>query len=737
VSARDEPLDLRLLPAAAVVWAVAGVAVRLPAGGLLAAASGVVAAVAAWGAASVAGAAAARRRASSGGAGAVVATGRTARARGRTAVARTVARTAARAGGGAGSAADAGRRQGRVDARRGQSGGQVLLVLGAVAVLLLTTAAQVRARETGDLRALAAEGARVRIVGVVRSTPTVLGGPADDAAARDGPADDDAARDGPADDEAARDGPGDHDAVRDGPAGTGGGERAAGAGAAGAVGVAGAAAAAGAVGVAGAAGAVGVEGAAGAVGVAGAAGAVGVEGAAGAVGVAGAARAGTGDDHGRAVVRFLVAARAVQVLDAPGRDGLRSGDDALGAPVATGAAVDVLAPASAAALAYGTQVQVDLRLTPAPDRGARAVARGRALGDVGVRSPPPALLRVTEGLRAGLVVTARGVPGDAGRLLPGLAVGDVRAVGDLDAPMRVSGLAHLTAVSGAHFSLLGGVVLAAAARCRVPRRWRWCPVTVVLAGFVAVVHPGASVVRAAVMGAIGVLGLVAGRPSRTVPALAAAVVVLLVADPWLAADLGFVLSVVATAGIALLAGPLARTWSAGARRVPGERSGAGALATALAVPVAAQAVCAPVVLLLSPAVPLYAVPANLLAAPAVGPATVGGLLAALLAGPWPAAARCCALVAGAGCWWIATVARTAAGLPGAQVAWLGGAAGPVLLAGACAAALVLAVSASRGTLGACHPPPAPPCAGPHAAAPARPHRRGSPGTRWRSPPWSS
>lgn len=713
MSARDEPLDLRLLPAAAVVWAVAGVAVRLPAGALLAAASGVVAAVATWGAASVAGAAAARRRTSSGGAGAVVATGRTARARGRTAVARTVARTAARAGGGAGSAADAGRRQGRVDARRGQSGGQVLLVLGAVAVLLLTTAAQVRAREAGDLRALAAEGARVRIVGVVRSTPTVLGGPADDDA-RDGPADD--ARDAPADDDAARDGSADHDVVRDGPAGTGGGERAAGAGAAGAVGVAGAAAAAGAVGVAGAAGA---------------AGAVGVEGA------AGAARAGTGDDHGRAVVRFLVAARAVQVLDAPGRDDLRSGDDALGAPVATGAAVDVLAPASAAALAYGTLVQVDLRLTPAPDRGARAVARGRALGDVAVRSPPPALLRVTEGLRAGLVVTARGVPGDAGRLLPGLAVGDVRAVGDLDEPMRVSGLAHLTAVSGAHFSLLGGVVLAAAARCRVPRRWRWCPVTVVLGGFVAVVHPGASVVRAAVMGAIGVLGLVAGRPSRTVPALAAAVVVLLVADPWLAADLGFVLSVVATAGIALLAGPLARTWSAGARRAPGERSGAGALATALAVPVAAQAVCAPVVLLLSPAVPLYAVPANLLAAPAVGPATVGGLLAALLAGPWPAAAQCCALVAGAGCWWIATVARTAAGLPGAQVAWLGGAAGPVLLAGACAAALVLAVSASRGTLGACHPPPAPPRAGPHAAAPARPHRRGSPGTRWRSPPWSS
>lgn len=424
-----------------------------------------------------------------------------------------------------------------------------------------------------------------------------------------------------------------------------------------------------------------------------------------------------GGAAGDGLVRFLVAAGSVQV------DG-----QAGSAARPTRAAVEVLAPASAGDLAYGTEVELTARLVPARSRSDRAVVRARTAERPFVRAPPPVPLRATELLRTGLVRTSEDVPGDAGRLLPAVAVGDTRGVGDLDDAMRASGLAHLTAVSGAHFSLLGGVVLALTARCRVPRRWRWLPVALVMAGFVAVVHPGASVVRAAVMGAVGVLGLVAGRPARSVPALACAVVVLLVVDPWLARDLGFVLSVVATAGIALLALPLARRWSS--RAAPGaepeddlaagepgtepvERAGShmrpapsdprpvrarppSALAAALAVPVAAQAVCAPVVLLLSPTVPTYAVLANLAAAPAVAPATVGGLLAALLGPWWPAAATWCAQVAGAGCWWIAAVARTATRLPGGQIAWVGGAAGPVLLACASAAALVLVLRCRRG-----------------------------------------
>jgi competence protein ComEC len=527
VTAQDEPVDVRLVPAALAVWGAAAVVVPWSARALLTAGAllGLLAAAVA---------------------------------------ARSWARERGPAPDGSSSATGGARRSGW---------GQVTLVLGAVTVLLLATAGQARARAAGDLRGLADDGARVRLVGVVRSTPQAV------------------------------------------PGGGGG-----------------------------------------------------------------------------AGVRFLLAVRSVEVG---------------GAPTGTGAAVDVLAPASAAHLAYGTTVEVDARLSPVPDAARRAVARARASEEPQVRAPPPLVLRAADGLRTGLVATSAQVPGDAGRLLPAVAVGDTRGVGDLDEAMRVSGLAHLTAVSGAHFSLLGAVVLATAVRCRVPRRWRWLPVSAVMAAFVLVVQPGSSVVRAAVMGAVGVLGIVAGRPARSVPALACAVLLLVLVDPWLARDIGFTLSVVATAGIALLAGPLARRWSARTGTGSGaDRGGGGAgspaaptagpIATALAVPVAAQAVCAPVILVLSPAVPTYAVLANVVAAPAVGPATIGGLVAAVLGLFWPAGAAWCAQLAGAACWWIATVARTATGLPGAQVAWAEGVLGQVLLACACAAAVVLVLRCRRG-----------------------------------------
>lgn len=483
--------------------------------------------------------------------------------------------------------------------------GQAVLALGVVGVLLLTLAAQVRARESGYLRALAEDGARVRVTGVVRSTPQPVG---------ERPA---------ADDEPAR------------PPRT-----------------------------------VRFLLAAESVAMPSGSGPSTAPPTTGAATVAGPAESsgGAATDHGTT----------------PGST------SPSGAVVATGAAVEVYAPGSAAGIAYGSRVEVVARLSPARDPAGRAVVRARATEGVVLRAPPAAVLRVADDLRAGLRATAAGLPGDAGRLLPGVVVGDTRDLGDLAEPMRVAGLTHLTAVSGLHFSLVGGVALAGTRWCGVPRRWRWLPVGAVMLGFVVLVQPGASVVRAAVMGAVGLLGLVAGRPARSVPALAVTVVVLLVVDPWLARDVGFVLSVVATAGITLLAGPLTRRWTAPVRGADGRgRDARSVLVSALAVPVAAQVVCAPVILVLRPEVPTYGVLANVLVAPVVAPATLGGLLAVLLGPWWPAAAALGAQVAGAACWWVAAVARTTAAAPGAQVLWADGWLGVLLLAIAGAALLVL------------------------------------------------
>ncbi|GEK19503.1 ComEC/Rec2 family competence protein [Cellulomonas xylanilytica] len=341
----------------------------------------------------------------------------------------------------------------------------------------------------------------------------------------------------------------------------------------------------------------------------------------------------------------------------------------------------VLGPSSWAALPAGARVAATGRLRAA-ETGTRTVAVLLSSGVPELVAAPPRADAAAARFRAGVRTLAATLPGDAGALYAGITVGDTSAIPDpLEDALRTAGLTHVTAVSGAHFSLVAALVLALTSAVRLPRPVRVVLTLAAMAAMVLVVHPSPSVLRAAAMGAVALLGVLLGRPHRAPAALGATVVLLLVADPWLAGELGFVLSVLATGALVLLGGPLADRWS-GALGRPA--------ATALALPVAAQLVCAPVVLLLTPAVSLYAIPANLLAAPAVAPATVLGLAAGCVAPWWFDGAQVLALGAGAACWWIGAVGRVAAAAPGAQVAWLPGWTGAVLLAvaGACAIRLL-------------------------------------------------
>jgi len=202
-----------------------------------------------------------------------------------------------------------------------------------------------------------------------------------------------------------------------------------------------------------------------------------------------------------------------------------------------------------------------------------------------------------------------------------------------------------------------------------------------LLGFLVLARPQPSVLRATVMGLVTVAALGTGRRRAGVPALCAATVGLLLVDPWLARSYGFVLSVLATAGLLVLAGPWTRTLR---RWLPTP------VAAAVAVPAAAQAVCAPVVVLLSAQVSLVAVPANLLVAPAVPPATVLGVLAAVTAPLSQPVAGAVGWAAGAPAWWIVTVAGVAARLPGAALDWPATPVGAVLLAVAIVGAILVA-----------------------------------------------
>ncbi|WP_345764452.1 ComEC/Rec2 family competence protein [Diaminobutyricibacter sp. McL0608] len=353
--------------------------------------------------------------------------------------------------------------------------------------------------------------------------------------------------------------------------------------------------------------------------------------------------------------------------------------------------VVVFANSEAGALAgigFGDTVSVRgrLRATSAGERAAYLVSS---------KEPPtltadaPFWVSWTDGLRTSFSSAAAKLPGEGGNLLPGLAIGDVSSVGEkLDTAMKTSSLSHVTAVSGSNCALVTGIAFAVAAAAGAGRRMRAGIAVVALAGFVVLVTPDSSVVRAAIMSTIVLCSLASGRPSRGLPALGLAVIVLLLFDPWKAVDFGFALSVLATGGLLLLAGPLAAALS---RWMPA------GLAMIIAIPLAAQLACQPVLILLDETLPLYGVPANVLVEPAAPAATVLGLAACILLPLIPVVGTALAWLAWLPAAWIARVALAVEELPSNRLPWLGG--GPGLVLAAVVLVLVcIRIAAPKGRL---------------------------------------
>ncbi|TFV77344.1 ComEC/Rec2 family competence protein [Blastococcus sp. CT_GayMR20] len=320
----------------------------------------------------------------------------------------------------------------------------------------------------------------------------------------------------------------------------------------------------------------------------------------------------------------------------------------------------------------GQRVRVRVAASP-PRSGDHVVAVLSARGPRTLIGRPSALQEVASGLREGLSSTAdRVLEPQAAGLLPGLVVGDTGGMDPvLEEDFRRAGLGHLTAVSGANVAIMLAGVLWPLRRRAVDRRVQAVVAGLALIGFVVLARPSPSVVRAAAMGAVTLVALAAGRPRAAVPALASAVCVLLLLDPALAGDPGFVLSVAATGGIVLLA----PAWSGRLRT----RGCWPPLADALAVSAAAGLVTAPIVAGLSGTVSLVSLPANLLAASAVPVATVLGLAAAIAAPLVPRLADVLVWLAGWPTRWLVGVAERAAALPDGAAGWPAGARGAVLL----------------------------------------------------------
>lgn len=235
-------------------------------------------------------------------------------------------------------------------------------------------------------------------------------------------------------------------------------------------------------------------------------------------------------------------------------------------------------------------------------------------------APPSTWAKSLAAIRAGLR-SASGT-GDAGALIPGMVIGDTGKQSiDFKNDMRRAGLTHLVAVSGANFAIVSAFILWCSQFIfrRIPARL--IATSIALIAFIALVRPSPSVLRATAMAAVMLIAMATRTRGDSLPALGFAMAAVVAIDPWQARDPGFALSVLATAGLLIIA---PRFIAYLQRWIP--RS----LATVVAIPIAALALCLPIIIALSGYISPISIIANIIAAPFVAPITIVGFIAALI-----------------------------------------------------------------------------------------------------------
>ncbi|MGH2807082.1 MAG: ComEC/Rec2 family competence protein [Actinomycetota bacterium] len=231
--------------------------------------------------------------------------------------------------------------------------------------------------------------------------------------------------------------------------------------------------------------------------------------------------------------------------------------------------------------------------------------------DLEITRPPAGAHAVASAVREGLRDATGDLEPRAGALARGLSVGDTS---DLDqrtlVAFRRAGLSHLLAVSGSNVAIVLGCVALLCARLALVVRVSACAAALVL--FVVLVGPDASVLRAGAMGAIALAALAWGRDTQPIHLLGLAVIAVVAVRPGIVFSVGLHLSVAATLGIILWARRVEDVVPFVPRvvRLP------------LAVTLSAQLAVVPVIVGTFGELSVAAPAANLVAAPAVAPATI-------------------------------------------------------------------------------------------------------------------
>lgn len=187
---------------------------------------------------------------------------------------------------------------------------------------------------------------------------------------------------------------------------------------------------------------------------------------------------------------------------------------------------------------------------------------------------------------------------------------------------NISGLRHLTAVSGMHIAIMVPILVGFGLAVGLWRRQAMLLAVVIIWVFIAMIGSPASAVRAGVMGTLLMAGQAASRPAKGGRLVILAATLMVLANPLLLRfDIGFQLSFLAVMGMVYLAPVML-----GALAFVPDR--AGEVKNILAQTLAAQVFTLPILAFNFGYVSLYALPANALVVPLAAPLTILGFTAA-------------------------------------------------------------------------------------------------------------
>ena len=168
-----------------------------------------------------------------------------------------------------------------------------------------------------------------------------------------------------------------------------------------------------------------------------------------------------------------------------------------------------------------------------------------------------------------LAVIARDFPQPHAALLSGILLGvDSGLPRTLQADFRTTGTAHIIAISGFNISVIAAILMSGLGSVLGQRRAR--PLALLgIAAYTVLAGADASVVRAALMGALVIVAQGLGRPAQALTALIFAAVAMTAWEPRTLWDVGFQLSVGATLSLLLYSRPLQSAVTALAQRWAG------------------------------------------------------------------------------------------------------------------------------------------------------------------------